>query len=180
MRIRPRVLGLTLAAMAAVTVPAFAGARITSQYMPEGVETPESTPAAVLEFKGEVMSIVTDTWVVGDQAFAITSDTEIEHDPQVGDFVEVKAVENPDGSLTALEIELEDDDEAEDDDQGEVEEGEDDDLDDDDSQEGEHEDLDDEDEDEGEDEDEDEQDDHDEDDSGDSEHDDDDEGDLDD
>jgi hypothetical protein len=138
--------------------------------MLEGVETPESTPAAVLEFKGELISIGPDAWVVGDQTFVITGETEIEHDPQVGDFVEVKAVENPDGSLTALEIELEDDDE------GEVEEGEDDDLDDDDSEEGEHEDLDDQDEDE----DEDEQDDHDEDDSGESEHDDDDEGDLDD
>jgi hypothetical protein len=138
--------------MAAVTVPAFAGAGISSQYTLEGVETPESAPAAVLEFKGEVMSIGPDAWVVGDQAFAITADTEIEHDPQVGDFVEVKAVENPDGSLTALKIELEDDDEGEDHGEGEVEEGENDDLDDDDSEEGEHEDLDDEDDDEDEDE----------------------------
>ena len=164
MRIRPRVLGLTLAAMAALTVPAFAGAGIASQYTIEGVEipeaTPESSPAGVLEFSGEVMSIGLDSWVVGDQTFVITTDTEIEHAPQVGDFVEVKAVENPDGSLTALEIELEDDDEAEDHDEGEVHDGEDDDLEDDDAEEGEHEEI----------EDEDEQDDHDENDSSGSDH----------
>ena len=149
MRIRPRLLGLALAAMVAVTVPAFAAAGVAGLYALGDLATPET----ILEFSGEVISIGPDSWTVGEQTFAITPETEIEGSPRVGDFVSIHAVQNPDGSLRALEIELEDDGATEDPDEGEVDEGNGGDVDDDDVEDAEEESLDDDDAEDGDDED---------------------------
>ncbi len=141
MRIRPRLLGLALVAMVAVTVPAFAAAGVAGLYALDDVATPET----ILEFSGEVGSIGPDSWTIGGQPFAITPETEIEGDPLVGDFVSVRAVQNPDGTLSALEIELEDDGAADDPDEGQVDEGNGGDVDDDDVDDAEEESIDDDD-----------------------------------
>ena len=141
MRIRPRLLGLALAAMVAVTVPAFAAAGVAGLYALEDFGTPET----ILDFSGEVIFIGPDSWTVGEQTFAITPETEIEGSPLEGDFVSVRAVQNPDGTLSALEIELEDDGATEDPVEGEVDEGNGEDVDDDDVEDAEEESLDDDD-----------------------------------
>ncbi|HKY84253.1 MAG TPA: DUF5666 domain-containing protein [Anaerolineales bacterium] len=176
MRIRPRLLGLALAAMVAVTVPAFAAAGVAGLYALGDLATPET----ILEFSGEVISIGPDSWTVGEQTFAITPETEIEGSPRVGDFVSIHAVQNPDGSLRALEIELEDDGATEDPDEGEVDEGNGGDVDDDDVEDAEEESLDDDDAEDGDDDDAEDGDDEDSDDDGDDDDGDDDDSDDDD
>jgi len=58
------------------------------------------------EFKGTVMEITPEAWVVGEFTVAITTTTEIKDAIVVGDLVKVHAYEDPDGVLTAREIEL--------------------------------------------------------------------------
>jgi hypothetical protein len=59
------------------------------------------------------------SWTVGGLTFLLTPSTEIKDDIAVGDSVKIEALVGADGSLTALEIELEEDqigdDEGEDD-----------------------------------------------------------------
>jgi hypothetical protein len=59
-----------------------------------------------MEFTGAVVSIDPTAWVVGDRTLAVTTATEIKDAIVVGDMVKVHALPQPDGSLTAREIEL--------------------------------------------------------------------------
>ena len=47
-------------------------------------------------------------WIIGGQAVTVNGGTEISDNPQVGDQVEVRAVQQGDGSWTALRIEKKD------------------------------------------------------------------------
>jgi hypothetical protein len=147
MRVNPRLLGLTLVAFAALAVPAFAASRIAGLSVMDGAGF--ASDESEVEFSGAVASIAAEMWVVGDQAFAVTPDTEIQDGIVVGDVVKVHALPNPDGSLTAREIEIDEDGAVEDIDDGDVDDGEHEDIDGD-VNDGEHEDIDDGDVDDGE------------------------------
>jgi uncharacterized membrane protein YgcG len=60
------------------------------------------------EFKGTVQTILPDLWVIGGITVAVSPETSLRGTIAVGDTVEVKAFELPDGSLLAIEIKLED------------------------------------------------------------------------
>lgn len=114
-----------------------------------------------IEITGMVESITSDAIVVSGNVIAITSETEFEDEIAVGDMVEVEAISTADGTLTADEIELFEEDDFDDDSDGEDSDEDDfdddsdeEDSDDDDSDDDEHEDEDsddDDDEDEGDD-----------------------------
>jgi hypothetical protein len=63
-----------------------------------------------VEFVGVVETQSEDGWWIDGQFVQISDQTEIEDDIAEGDLVKVEALRNDDGSLLALEIELEDDD----------------------------------------------------------------------
>lgn len=69
----------------------------------------QSTPGAFDdnddEFTGVVEAINPDSWLVSGQTFAFTAQTEIKDNIVVGDLVKVHFVTNPDGTMTATEIE---------------------------------------------------------------------------
>jgi hypothetical protein len=141
MRVNPRFLGLTLVALTALAVPAFAGAGMAGLSAIEGSGTVASE--AEVEFSGAVVSMAPEAWVVGDQTFAVTPDTEIQDGIVVGDIVKVHALQNPDGTLTAREIEIEEDGAVEDIDNGDVVDVEHENIDDGQAEDGEHENIDD-------------------------------------
>jgi hypothetical protein len=60
------------------------------------------------EFKGTVQTILPDMWVIGGIKVAVSSETRIQNAISVGDYVEVYAITQPDGTLLAFKIELED------------------------------------------------------------------------
>ncbi len=74
---------------------------------PEATETKEAELGSEVEFTGTVTSMASDSWTIGGKTVAITLETEIKGDPQVGDVVKVEAKEQADGSLVAHEIEAE-------------------------------------------------------------------------
>jgi hypothetical protein len=53
---------------------------------------------------GWVESINGAVWTIDGRSFKVTGDTQIEGDPGVGDYVEVKALELPDGTTEAISI----------------------------------------------------------------------------
>jgi hypothetical protein len=71
---------------------------------------PQSTLGAfddsMNEFTGIVEAISADSWQVSGQAFAFTSQTEVKDNILVGDLVKIHFLTNPDGTMTATEIEL--------------------------------------------------------------------------
>jgi hypothetical protein len=71
----------------------------------DGSSSADSSQAE-MEFTGTVVSIDPTAWVVGDRTLAVTDATEIKDAIVVGDMVKVHAQPQPDGSLTAREIEL--------------------------------------------------------------------------
>lgn len=81
---------------------------------------PEDDPAGAqvddkeddLEFKGQVASIEGEKWMVAGLAFQLLPETDIRDTIVVGDFVEIHAVWSEEGMLTALRIELSEDDDA--------------------------------------------------------------------
>lgn len=74
---------------------------------------PQSTPGSFDdrgdEFTGIVEAINGDSWMVSGQTFAFSSQTEVKDNIVVGDMVKVHYLKNADGSMTATEIELADD-----------------------------------------------------------------------
>lgn len=67
------------------------------------------TQAAVeVRFAGVVQTIGAQSWQIGGQMVGITASTEIRDNPQVGQWVEVRALRAADGGLTALRIEGDD------------------------------------------------------------------------
>lgn len=80
-----------------------------------------------LEFKGLVDSIDGETWVVAGVTFRVPAAALEDGPVAVGDFVEIHAFWADDGVLTALRVELDDDDGAEDNDRDDDEDDEDDD-----------------------------------------------------
>jgi len=62
-----------------------------------------------VEFSGAVEVISSESWTIAGRTVAITPSTEIEGSIVVGSQVEVKAMTNADGSLTALKIKLSED-----------------------------------------------------------------------
>ncbi|HSB88758.1 MAG TPA: DUF5666 domain-containing protein [Anaerolineales bacterium] len=69
----------------------------------------EGSSSESTEFSGQVTAMNADNWVVGGMTFLITSSTEIKDIIVVGDFVKIEATVATDGTMTALEIELDDD-----------------------------------------------------------------------
>jgi len=63
-------------------------------------------PPEFRQFSGQVESINGDTWTVWGTSFKVTGDTQITGDPGVGDYVDVEALEFPDGSVVATSIYL--------------------------------------------------------------------------
>jgi hypothetical protein len=61
------------------------------------------------DFTGTVEPMSADSWVISGVTVLISSETEIEGDIAVGDVVKVEGTLNPDGSITAREIEGDDD-----------------------------------------------------------------------
>ena len=60
---------------------------------------------AVMNSTGMVESISAESWKIGGQVFLVNSATEIKGSLSVGDMAKVHFVKNPDGSMTATEIE---------------------------------------------------------------------------
>ena len=69
----------------------------------------ESGSAEHTDFFGQVTAMNPGSWTVGGLTFLVTPSTEIKDAIALGDFVKIEALVGADGSLTALEIELEDD-----------------------------------------------------------------------
>ena len=71
---------------------------------------PQSTPGAFDdsgdEFTGIVEAISADSWQVSGQTFTFTAQTEVKDNIVVGDLVKIHFLTNPDGTMTATEIEL--------------------------------------------------------------------------
>ncbi len=61
-----------------------------------------------VEFVGVLQSRSGSLWVIAGTQVTVDSDSEVEDNPQVGDTVSVEAFRQPDGSLWAKKIELED------------------------------------------------------------------------
>jgi hypothetical protein len=61
------------------------------------------------EFSGTVEQISADAWVVSGVTVLVTSETEIEDGISVGDAVKVEGTPNPDGTMTAHEIQADED-----------------------------------------------------------------------
>ncbi|GBD08505.1 hypothetical protein HRbin22_00745 [Candidatus Thermoflexus japonica] len=80
------------------------------------VERPEREKAEV-EFKGTVEELLPNGYRVSGRTVAVTTTTRIDGPITVGTFVEVKGILQPDGTILALRIHVEDEDEA----KGEVE-----------------------------------------------------------
>jgi hypothetical protein len=77
------------------------------------VSTPEPTPSVEasetdepeeVEFEGTVTAINGNVWTIGGQSVIVTGETELEDNPQVGSYVEVRAWQNLDGTLVARRI----------------------------------------------------------------------------
>lgn len=73
-----------------------------------GQEPNSQVEAQEVNFTGTVQSISSQTWTISGKQVAITAQTEIGDDINVGDVVEVRALLMPDGTLVAKRIELKD------------------------------------------------------------------------
>lgn len=74
---------------------------------PEPTQTPEVTETdepAETEFEGTVTAINGSVWTIGGQQVIVTGDTELEDNPGLGSFVDVRAWQYPDGTLVARRI----------------------------------------------------------------------------
>ena len=69
----------------------------------------QASSADHTDFFGQVTAMDAASWTVGGLTFLVTPSTEIKDAIVVGDFVKIEALVGADGSLTALEIELEED-----------------------------------------------------------------------
>jgi hypothetical protein len=112
--------GLTIGDLAKVHAMVGADSNLAAREI-KAVEAPSlatgvESSGSEVEFVGAVVSIGTDSWVVGDQTLALTPETEIKDAIVVGDMVKVHALTGTDGSFTAREIELAGDQAAEGDD----------------------------------------------------------------
>jgi hypothetical protein len=67
-----------------------------------------------LEFRGIVESIGATSWTIAGRVVLVNDATSFRGNPQVGDLVEVRADRAPDGTRTATDIKLEDDDNVDD------------------------------------------------------------------
>ena len=63
---------------------------------------------ARVEFEGIVDDISGTSWLIGGRTVEVDGRTKLKHSPGVGDRVEVRATERPDGTLLALRIKAED------------------------------------------------------------------------
>jgi uncharacterized membrane protein YgcG len=103
------VLAPTAASPEATAVPALPTATMPPPTVAPAV--PTATPAAPtpqpveVRFTGVLEARGAQTWQVAGQVVVITAATEIRDDPQVGQVVEVRALQSADGTLTALRIE---------------------------------------------------------------------------
>ncbi|MCL5428497.1 MAG: DUF5666 domain-containing protein [Chloroflexi bacterium] len=73
-----------------------------------GEQDSDQEEAQEVTFTGTVESITSQTWTISSKHVAITAQTEIKDDIEVGDVVEVRALLMPDGTLVAERIELND------------------------------------------------------------------------
>ncbi|MCL5428364.1 MAG: DUF5666 domain-containing protein [Chloroflexi bacterium] len=73
-----------------------------------GEQDSDQEEAQEVIFTGTVESISSQTWTINSKHVAITAQTEIKDDIEVGDVVEVRALLMPDGTLVAERIELND------------------------------------------------------------------------
>ncbi len=73
---------------------------------PQPTRTPEQEEEEEeeVEWKGVLQAISGSVWVIDGRAVQITGETEIRENPQIGDWVEVRARRQPDGTLVAVRI----------------------------------------------------------------------------
>lgn len=74
---------------------------------PNPTQTPEATHTdepPETEFQGTVTAINGSVWTIAGQPVIVTGDTELQDNPGLGSFVEVRAWQYPDGSLVARRI----------------------------------------------------------------------------
>ncbi len=71
---------------------------------PRPTRTPEIEDEEEVEWEGVLQAISGSVWVIGGRAVQVTGETEIRGDPQIGDWVEVRARRQPDGTLVAVRI----------------------------------------------------------------------------
>ncbi|GAP12838.1 hypothetical protein LARV_00578 [Longilinea arvoryzae] len=78
----------------------------TETVTPTVTPTPIPSGEAKIEVTGELLAMDSASLKVDGLTFAITPETEIKDNPQVGDIVTVDGLRASDGSLTALEVRL--------------------------------------------------------------------------
>jgi hypothetical protein len=105
------IVGSTVKVYATVTADgAVTADKIEFPISESSTAVPQSTPGAFDEssdeFTGIVEAISADSWQVSGQAFTFSAQTEVKDNIVVGDLVKVHFVTNPDGTMTATEIEL--------------------------------------------------------------------------
>lgn len=75
--------------------------------MPTPALVPQSTPTRVIvEFEGQVMAVAGNLWTIGTQQVVVSTETDWQGAPQIGDWVSVEAWFAPNGMLFAREIEV--------------------------------------------------------------------------
>lgn len=75
---------------------------------PEDHEDEDHEDRETIEWKGILQAISGSTWIIDGRAVQVTESTEIRGNPRIGDWVEVRARRQPDGTLVAERIERED------------------------------------------------------------------------
>jgi len=102
--------GDTVKVYATVTIDgAVTADKIELPISESSTSVPQPTPGAFDdgdEFTGIVEAISADAWQVSGQTFIFTAQTEVKDNIVVGDLVKIHFLSNPDGTMTATEIEL--------------------------------------------------------------------------
>ncbi len=85
----------------------------TASPRPSATSAPSRTERGQeVEFEGRLTGISGSVWTIGGQAVIVNAATEIEDNPQIGQWLEVRALRQPDGSLIGRRIRVEDEPEA--------------------------------------------------------------------
>ncbi len=71
---------------------------------PEDHEDEDHEDRETIEWKGILQAISGSTWIIDGRAVQVTESTEIRGNPRIGDWVEVRARRQPDGTLVAERI----------------------------------------------------------------------------
>ena len=96
--------GIEAGALVRVHALVGAGGSLIAREIELAGEGEPAIPGVEVEFRGALETMGADAWTIGGLTFRVTAATEIEGDIEVGDFVEVHAQVEADGSLVAREI----------------------------------------------------------------------------